>query len=260
MTDRFTDQRMPGTTFQRVDLGSARFEDVNLHQATFENVNLSEVTIRNADLTGLRIEEARIRGLTIFGISISELIEAEFDRRDPERGRLRIDDIFDPEEVHRVMARLELVREEFTSLLRAAAPAHLNHHSDPGAWSALEHARHLVFAEDLYLNRWLLRNDHPWCTLGHLPPFLDNDAAYAGVGTDPTEEVGAVLAAWKSIHAGTRTFLAGITPELLQTDTSALDFGQGTVGGVLQGMARHDLTHIRMAEAALQRAADQEMT
>jgi hypothetical protein len=258
MTDRFTDQRMPGTTFQRVDLGNARFEDVNLHKATFENVNLSEVTIKDANLTGMRIEEAQIRGLTIFGISVSELIEAEFDRRDPERGRLRMADVFDPGEVHRVMARLDLVREEFTLLLRTASPAQLNHYSEPGAWSALEHVRHLVFAEDLYLNRWLLHNDHPWCTLGHLPPFLEDDPAYAQVGIEPTQDLDAVLTAWNGIHARTRIFLAGITPELLETDTRALDFGQGTVGGILQGMARHDLTHIRMAEAALQRARDQE--
>jgi uncharacterized protein YjbI with pentapeptide repeats len=51
--------------------------------ATFENVNLSEVTIKDANLTGLRIKAPQIRGLTMFGFSVSELIEAEFDPRDP---------------------------------------------------------------------------------------------------------------------------------------------------------------------------------
>jgi hypothetical protein len=70
---------------------------------------------------------------------------------------------------------------------------------------------------------------------------------------DPTEELERVLAAWGEIHAGMHAFLATLTPEILREDTRGVDFGQGTIGGILQGMARHDLTHIRMAEAALQR-------
>jgi hypothetical protein len=35
-------------------------------------------------------------------------------------------------------------------------------------------------------------------------------------------------------------------------DTSDVDFGQGTVGGVLQGMAWHDLHHSRRAEALIE--------
>jgi len=42
-----------------------------------------------------------------------------------------------------------------------------------------------------------------------------------------------------------------VTPEALRRDTSDIDFGQRTVGRVLQGMALHDLHHIRKAEAAL---------
>ena len=51
--------------------------------------------------------------------------------------------------------------------------------------------------------------------------------------------------------ARTRALVAGVTPIELQRDTGEVDFGQGTVGEVLQGMARHDLHHIRRAEALI---------
>lgn len=41
----------------------------------------------------------------------------------------------------------------------------------------------------------------------------------------------------------------GITANELHRDTSQVDFGQGIVGGILQGLAQHDLHHIRQAQA-----------
>jgi len=256
MSERHENKSMTGTIFRGVDLGRAIFDDVNLHKATFKNVNLGDATIRDANLSGLAVENAAIDGLTIDGIRVDELVEAELDRRDPARARLRMSDIFDPVQVKRVMERLDAVRDEFYARLQSTPAGQLNHHTGPDAWSALEHARHLLFAEDLYLNRWILRNDRPWQPIGHLPPFLEDNPAFAKVGTDPTEDLETVLAAWADLHTGMRNFVDPITSDVLRRDTSDVDYGQGTIGGVLQGMAQHDLTHIRMAEAALRPAAD----
>ena len=256
MAERHENKSMTGAIFRGVDLGEAIFDDANLYKASFKNVNLGDATIRDANLSGLTIESAAINGLTIFGIRVDELIEAELDRRDPERARLRMCDTFDPVEVKRVMERLDVVRAEFYARLRSTPAEQLNHHTGPDTWSALEHARHLLFAEDLYLNRWILRNDLPWSSLGHLPPFLEDNPAFAQVGTDPTQDLDVVLAAWDQIHTGMLDFVTQLSPDILHRDTSDVDYGQGTIGGVLQGMAQHELTHIRMAEAALRRAAD----
>ncbi len=241
-----------GETFERRDLSGAVFRDVDLHKALFEDVNLGEATIRNAYLKDLSIEDAYIGGLTINGIRVDELIEAELDRRDPERVRLRMSDSHDPEEVRAVVERLDEVRARFSEALRAADTDSLITRPSTGKWSALEHVRHLVFAEDLYLNRWILRNDEPWVRLGLLPAFLAGDPNYADVGSQPTDDLEAVLAAWEDINACVRMFLADLTAEDLRRDTSDIDFGQGTVGGVLQGMAQHDLHHIRRAEALIE--------
>jgi hypothetical protein len=243
-------------TFAHRDLSGALFRDVNLHGAQFEDVNLGEATIRNANLEGLQISDAYIRGLTIFGIRVDDLIEAERDRRDPERVRLRMADPHDPQEVRAVMERLDQVRGRFRELLRAADVDSLVTRPSTDKWSALEHARHLVFAEDLYLNRWILRNDQPWNKLGLLPAFLADDPSYAEVGSQPTADLEAVLMAWEGINARVRAFVSSVTTGELRRDTSDVDFGQGTVGGVLQGMAQHDLLHIRAAEALIRRSSE----
>jgi hypothetical protein len=83
----------------------------------------------------------------------------------------------------------------------------------------------LLFAEDLYLNRWILRNDQPWNPLGLLPDFLARHPDYAAVGSQPSDDLEAILAAWQAIHAQTRAFLADLTAEKLRRDTSGVDFG-----------------------------------
>lgn len=240
-----------GERFENRDMAGTLFHNVNLYGTMFDDVNLANARIYNANLSNMAIDDANITGLTIFGVRVDQLIEAEFDRRDPERVRLRMRDIFDPDEARRVLAHLDEVRAEFYARLRATPPDALIAHPGPDRWSALEHARHLVFAEDMYLNRWLLRNDQPWLKLGFLPPFLEGNPAFAEVGSEPTDDLETVLAAWDALHAGMWAFVATITPDILKRDTSDVDFGQRCIGGVLQGMTKHDLTHIRMAEAAL---------
>ena len=240
-----------GKRFENRDMAGTLFHNVNLYGTTFDDINLENARIYNANLKNMTIDDANIAGLTIFGVRVDQLIEAEFDRRDPERARLRMRDLFDAGEARGLLARLDEVRASFYARLRAASPDMLVAQPGPERWSALEHTRHLVFAEDMYLNRWLLRNDRPWCKLGFLPPFLEGNPAFAEVGTEPTTDLETVLTAWDALHAGMQAFVADITPEILRRDTSDVDFGQGRVGGVLQGMAQHDLLHIRMAEAAL---------
>ena len=251
MSESFENRDMLGAVFRRVNLGGASFNDVNLGEAVFEDVNLGGITIRGANLAGVTVDEANIGGMTIFGIRVEPLIEAELDRRDPERGRLRMEDSHDPASVRTVMERLEQMRDEFRETLRATSPDVLVTRPNPDQWSAIEHVRHLVFAEDMYLNRWILRNDEPWHRVGLLPDFLANEPWCAGVGSQLCDDLETVLSAWDEIHAATHKFVTTATAEKLRQDTSDVDFGQGTVGGVLQGMARHDLHHIREAEAAI---------
>ena len=217
--------------------------------------NLSDARIHNANLSNLTIEDAYIKGLTVFGFHVDQLIEAELDRRDPERVRLRMVDCCDPDCVRAVLHQLGEVRSAFAASVRAAEPVQLTTRPDPDQWSVVELLRHLIFAEDLYLNRWLLQNNEPWCKLGLLPAFLADDSHYADVGSQPAEDIETLLAAWEAIHTRMMAFVARVTTEELQRSTSQIDFGQGTAGKILQGLAMHDLEHIRQAEAVMAKLA-----
>jgi hypothetical protein len=239
------------TLFEEVDLDGAVFRNANLGQASFDDVNLGQATIRNANLTNVRIEDANIGGLTIDGFRVDSLIEAERDRLDPERVRLRMTDLYDLDCVHQVMHRLDEVRAAFTAFLRLQEAGILIAQPEPGEWSALECLRHMLFAEDLYLNRWLLRNDIPWLEQGKLSAFLVNRPGFERVEGRPDASLEEILAAWEALHCQTWQFIDQLTPNDLRRSTRDVDFGQGDVAHVLQGIAHHDLVHIRQAEAAV---------
>ena len=238
-------------TFEYRDMAEAVFHAVNLDRATFNDVNLGAAKFRNVNMKDVSIEEANIQGLTVFGIRIDELVQAELDRRDPERARLRMADPHDPASVRAVMARLDEVRGAFCRLLRSTRPDLLARRPSSSKWSAIEQVRYMIFAEDLYLNRGILENDRPWNRMGLCPAFLDGVAAYADVGSQPCEDLVILLAAWDDVHAGTQLYLAQVTAEDLQRTVTHKVAGPGTVGQVLQGLASHDLHHIRQAEAVL---------
>ena len=242
--------------FEHCDMAGSVFRDVNLGGATFEDVNLAGATIRNANLEGLRIEDANIKGLTVFGFRVDELLQAELDRRDPERARLKMRDLCDPEAVREVMARVEELRAAFRQRLRAMDAGLLATRPGADEWSALENVRHMLFAEDVYLNRFILQNDKPLNRLGMLPDFLQSQEGYEDVGREPSYDLESVLVAWDAVHADMRAFLADLTPERLQSTARNLDgTPRGTVGEMLQVLARHDLEHIRQAESALERVS-----
>ena len=99
------------TEFREQDLTGARFERVNLREATFTQVYLNDARMRAVDLTGAQIRgalfhQSRLRGVelgdveisgelqnvVVNGVDIAPLVEAELNRRMPERARMRPDD------------------------------------------------------------------------------------------------------------------------------------------------------------------------
>jgi hypothetical protein len=238
--------------FEHQDLSGAFFHDVNLQKARFEDVNLSGASICSANLENFSIQDAYIKGFTISGFDIYQLISDELDRRDPLRVHLRMTDRYNPENVRHVMQRLDEVRNDFRKTLLSISPALLTIRPSPGEWSVVEVVRHLLYAEDLFLNRRILGNAEPWNPMGLLPDILTKDPAYVGVGSQPTEDIVKILEDWETIHAHMHTFVASVTEDVLRRPLRDLAYGHGTVGDVLQGMPHHNLDHIRQAEKTLQ--------
>lgn len=248
MSDSFEGKDMADTRFEDVNLAGATFRDVNLRGATFTDVCLAGATLRAADLRGLVIRDADVEGVTVNGIEIGPLIEDALDRRDPLRPRLRAGDPHDAEALSRVFDRLETVRADLIRALRTASPEAANRRSADGAWSALENLRHLVYADEFYLHRLILADDAPLSDLGLVPEHARRSAP-ANVGTNPSTDLGEILAAWNAVHASIRTLLSSLRRADLERPLPRGAFGgRTTVGEVLAALPEHELHHIRCAE------------
>ena len=154
-----------GIDFQ--DLTGSRFERVDLQGSTFSTVLLNGVTIQNADLhrvtmSGVEIVDSTINGdiqnLVINDVDVAPLIEAELDRRYPDRPKFRPSTADGFREAWDVNERLWAATVERA---RRLEPAQL-HESVNGEWSFIQTLRHLAFASESWVGRCLLGDPTPW--------------------------------------------------------------------------------------------------
>jgi uncharacterized damage-inducible protein DinB len=167
----FSDVDLTGSRFQRADLTDAHFDRVNLSGAEFRMTDLvgttfRDVDIRNVVMRGVELVDVDIHGkignVTINGVEVSALVNAELDRRYPDRAKMRPADPAGFRQAGDVVERLwgdtvERARELDPQLL---------HESVDGEWSFTETLRHLVFATDSWIRRAILGDPTPWDSLG----------------------------------------------------------------------------------------------
>jgi Pentapeptide repeats (8 copies)/DinB superfamily len=131
--------------FIRADLRGSRFEHVDLSGAQLRAVDLTGVVMRNVELAGADIH-GEIGNLTINGVDIGPLVDAELDRRYPDRAKMRPADPAGFREAWEVLERLWGQSVERARRL----PPELLHESVDGEWSFIETLRHLVFVTDAW--------------------------------------------------------------------------------------------------------------
>ncbi len=156
MTD-FTGEDLTGSRFEDVHLAGARFHDVDLTGARFQLVDLTGAVIRGAALVNVDIS-GEIKNLLVNGVDVVPLVEAELNRRYPERGKMRPADADGFREAWDILERLW---QQTVGRARGMAPE-LLHERVEGEWSFIETLRHLVFATDAWVNRAILGQPSPW--------------------------------------------------------------------------------------------------
>jgi DinB superfamily/Pentapeptide repeats (8 copies) len=147
---RFDDERMQGTAFHNVDLRGATFEHTDLSGARMRGVELVDV-----DISG------EIWNLRINGVDVVPLVNAELDRLDPDRVKMRPTD---PEGFREAWDIVERLWEQTVQRARGFDPE-LLHASVDGEWSFIETLRHLVFASDAWIRRAIMGDPSPWSSL-----------------------------------------------------------------------------------------------
>ena len=155
------------------ELKNARIREADLSGMQIRGVNLSNVTIADAWLFNTDIS-GTIDGLTVNGVDVGPLVEAELDRRHPERTRLR------PTDVDGVREALDVVDEMWAPTIERARrlPAERLHRRIGDEYSFVETLRHLLFATDAWLIRMVLRVPdayHEWAVPPDLPPGAPPD-------------------------------------------------------------------------------------
>ena len=146
----FTGDDLRSSRFERVDLTGAEFRAVDLSHSRFRGVDLSGVVMRGVELVDVRID-GEIQNLLINGVDVAPLVNAELDRRHPERARMRPTDPAGFREAWDIVERLW-----DGTVGRARGLDRLLHESVDGEWSFIETLRHLVFATDAWVRRAIL--------------------------------------------------------------------------------------------------------
>jgi uncharacterized damage-inducible protein DinB len=147
--------------FVKQDFSGARFEQVDFSRAWFRNVYFTGATLRGAWLEDVDID-GEIRNVRINGVDIVPLVEAELNRRYPDRAKL---DPVDPAGFREAWAIIERVWPPTIEWARRLPPE-LLHERVEGEWSFIETLRHLVFATDAWVRRAILGLAEPYSPLG----------------------------------------------------------------------------------------------
>ncbi|MGN9910658.1 DinB family protein [Phytohabitans sp. LJ34] len=208
---------MRDSRFGRVDLSGSDFRTVDLSGARFRAVDLSRVEMKNVDLVDADIY-GDIQGLTINGVDIAPLVDAELDRRDPERAKMRPTDPAGFREAWDIVERLW---QGTVERARKLDPA-LLHESVGGEWSFIETLRHLAFATDSWVRRAILGDPSPWHPLD-LP--WDEMPDTPGVPRDRTvrPSLDTVLELRRDRMSSVRRFVDGLTAETLDGHTKPVE-------------------------------------
>jgi uncharacterized protein YjbI with pentapeptide repeats len=149
--ESFESRDLRGSTFRDVDLRDTRFREV-----WFGNVVMRGVALVDVDIDG-ELENVRING-----VDVAPLVEAELDRRMPERVKMRPTDADGFREAWDIVERLWAGTVERA---RTFTPEQLDESVD-GEWSFISTLRHLTFATDCWVNRVLLGDPLPYHRLG----------------------------------------------------------------------------------------------
>lgn len=100
------------------------------------------------------------------------------------------------EDTEALVSDLDRVRADLYALLRSKDATVLTSRPPSGEWSIIENVRHLLFAEQLHLGKFL-PDGFEWSRAGLSGR---TGSAYADVGTEPSDDLEEVLTAWDTVR------------------------------------------------------------
>ncbi len=202
--------------FENADLTGARFTMVDLSGATFRAVGFHGVVMRDVEVSNTSID-GEVAGLVINGVDVAPLVDAELDRRYPERPLFRATTPDGFREAWDVNERLWAATVARARLL----PEDKLHESVDEEWSFIQTLRHLAFASQSWVGRGVLGDPSPWHPLS-LP--WDQMSPREGVphDRDARPSLDEALAVRLEAMALVRGVVDGLTEEQLERECPPL--------------------------------------
>ena len=210
----FTDLR--GRQFNHVDMAGTGFTSVLLKGASFRSCEFDGVVMRDVEMVDTTIE-GEIRNLVINGVDVTPLVEAELDRRNPDRPKFRPTTA---EGFRRAWDLNERLWESTVARARRLAPE-LLHESVAEEWSFIQTLRHLAFATQSWVGRCILGDPSPWHPLS-LPWSQMQPRPGVPQDRDARPSLDEVLALRLAAMAMMRRVVDGLTDEQLDSRTEPL--------------------------------------
>jgi hypothetical protein len=206
-----------GSRFEEVYLNGAQFRNADLDDARFKGVSMHGVVMRGVELADVDIH-GEIQNLTINGVDVAPLVNAELDRRYPDRPKMRP---VDPAGFREAWDTVERLWAETVERARRLPPE-LLHESVDGEWSFIETLRHLVFATDSWIRRAILGDPSPWDPLD-LPWDEMPDTPGVPRDREVRPSLDAVLELRRDRMSTVRQFIDGLTNESLDGHTEPVE-------------------------------------
>jgi len=195
------------------DWSGSRFEEVDFSGSWFHNVYFQDVVMRGVWLERVEID-GELRSVVLNGVDVVPLVQAELDRRDPDRVLVRATDAAGYRAAWDMLER----RWGDTVTRARALPEELLHERVDREWSFIETLRHLVFATDAWVLRAYLGLPRPYHPLG-LPHTEMGELPGVPHDADARPSLDEALAAREERMAVVRRVLADLTDERLAGST-----------------------------------------
>jgi hypothetical protein len=136
------------TRFHEQDLTGAQFDRVSLRDAQMKAVDFTGARMRGVELVDVEIS-GELQNVVVNGVDIAPLVEAELNRRMPERAKMRPDDSDGFREAWVILERLW----KGTVARAMTLPEAALHRSVDDEWSFIQTLRHLNFASAAWVGR-----------------------------------------------------------------------------------------------------------
>jgi hypothetical protein len=202
------------THYLREDWSHSRFEEVEFSGSRFHNVYFQDVVMRGAWLQRVDID-GYVDDVRINGVDVGPLIEAELDRRDPDRALAR------PTDADGFRRAWEVVVRRWDGAVQRARslPEEMLHERVDGEWSFIETLRHLVFATDAWVLRAVLGDPAPYHPLGLAHTEMPPDTPLVPRDADARPSLDEILAVRADRMATVARVLEALTDERLEEMT-----------------------------------------